>query len=95
MLSDCHALDTRGKARKFHKNSHSLLAFGPVGTLLCKWLIVVNWYLNLSDDEQKAVWDNVKVRFITPMKSPKLFNEYDPENPKAIGIRDTVALCKE
>jgi hypothetical protein len=58
-------------------------------------LIVINWYLNLSDDEQKAVWDNVKVHFITPMKLPKLFNEYDPANPKAIGIGDTVALREE
>jgi hypothetical protein len=41
------------------------------------------------------VWDNVKVHFITPTKSPKLFNEYDPANPKAIGIGDTVALREE
>jgi hypothetical protein len=97
MLSDCCALDARGKqgSEVSQKFPFCLLAFGPAGTSLRERLIVVNWYLNLSDDERKAVWDNVKVRFITPTKSPKLFNEYDPANPKAIGIGDTVALREE
>jgi hypothetical protein len=98
-LKNAFRLPCTGHQRKgsevSQKFPYCLLAFVPVGTLLCKQLIVINWYLNLSDDEQKAVWDNVKVHFITPMKSPKLFNEYDLANPKAIGIGDTGALRKE
>ena len=98
-LKNTFRLPRTGRQRKgsevSQKFPYCLLAFGSAGTSLRERLIVVNWYLNLSDDERKAVWDNVKVRFITPTKSPKLFNEYDPANPKAIGIGDTVALREE
>ena len=77
------------------KFPYCLLAFGPAGTLLHEWLIVVNWYLNHSDKECIVVWENVKVCFVTPTKSSKLFIEYDLANPKVIGIRDILSLCKK
>jgi hypothetical protein len=65
-LKNTFRLTCTGRQRKgsevSQKFPYCLFAFGSAGTLLCKWLIVVNWYLNLSDDERKAVWDNVKVR---------------------------------
>ena len=51
-------------------------------------LIVVNYWLNLTKDEQKAKWVAIRTMFVEPRRSSKLLHVYDPEKPQAVGIFD-------
>lgn len=72
-----------------------LLTFGPAATCVRERLIVVNWWLNLSKDEQEAVWESVRRLFFHPTVSADLLNPVNPNDPKAVGSADKMPLRKK
>ena len=87
-----------GKQRKRQQSPlrfpFCLLVFGPAATSLQERLIVINWWLNLTKEEQDAVWKKLNKYFCAPNVSAELLNQYDPKKPKAIGMADTLELRK-
>ena len=53
-------------------------------------LIVINWWLNLSKDEQKAKKAFLKEKFERPGASTKWIYEYDSNNNRYTGIADSL-----
>jgi hypothetical protein len=70
------------------------LVFSPAATSLQERLIVINWWLNLTKEEQDAIWNKLNKYFYAPNVSAELLNQYDPKKPNAIGVADTLDLQK-
>jgi hypothetical protein len=69
-----------------------LLEFGPAVSLLPDKIIVINWWLNLTKEQQKATWEMLKVYFLRPTVSAELINQYNPNDPKVQGVLDKQPL---
>jgi hypothetical protein len=46
-------------------------------------------------EEQKMKWEELKMHFVTPTKLLELILKYDPANPKAIGIANSLELHQQ
>jgi hypothetical protein len=64
-----------------------LLEFGPAALSLSKRLIVINWWLNLTREQQEATWERLKLYFLHPTVLAEQINQCNPPNdPKVKGI---------
>jgi hypothetical protein len=65
----------------------------PCLLLLCKTLedrlIVINWWIQLTDEERKNYAKRYLTEFEHPNTSCRLKDKYDPLNPSLVGIMDT------
>ena len=60
---------------------YCLLVFGPAATSMRERLIIINWWLNMTHEEQKNAWANIKKHFLAPTNSTYLMPQRDESNP--------------
>ena len=58
-------------------------------------LIIINYWLNLTKEEQKEKWNALRMLFVEPRRSSKRLHRYNPEKPQAVGIFDEQRFRKQ